>query len=218
MSAVEIHGMALSAPCRICYLACEASGIEYKMVNCDLMNGENKTPEYLKMNPQHTIPCMKDGDFCLNESRPIATYLITKYGKDDKLYPKDVVTRAIVDQRLYFDMGNFYKSFGDCVYPIMFGGPTPGPEKLEKFVEVMGWVNDFIKPTGYVAGTDHLTVADLCFVATYATIEACGKFDLTPYAETNAWFEKMKTEIPNYEKANGEGAAAFGGWFKSKNV
>ena len=75
----------------------------------------------------------------------------------------------------------------------------------------MGWVNDFIKPTGYVAGTDHLTVADLCFVATYATIEACGKFDLAPYAETNAWFEKMKTEIPNYEKANGEGATAFGG-------
>ena len=83
---------------------------------------------FFQMNPQHTIPCMKDGDFCLNESRAIATYLITKYGKDDKLYPKDVVTRAIVDQRLYFDMGNFYKSFGDCVYPIMFGGPTPGKE------------------------------------------------------------------------------------------
>ena len=49
MSAVEIHGMALSAPCRICYLACEAIGIEYKMVDCDLMNGGNKTPEYLKV-------------------------------------------------------------------------------------------------------------------------------------------------------------------------
>jgi len=218
MSVVEIHGMTLSAPCRIAYMACEAIGIEYKMVTCDLMKGENKTPEYLKMNPQHTIPCMKDGDFCLNESRPIATYLIGKYGKDDKLYPKDVVTRAIVDQRLYFDMGSFYKSFGDCVYPVMFGGPTPGPDKHDKFKEVMGWVNDFIKATGYVAGTDHLTVADLAFVATYATIEACGNFDLTPYAETNAWFEKMKKEIPNYEKANGEGAAGFGGWFKSKNA
>ena len=56
------------------------------------------------MNPQHTIPTMKDGDFCLNESRPIATYLASKYGKDDKLYPKDVTTRAVVDQRLYFDI------------------------------------------------------------------------------------------------------------------
>jgi hypothetical protein len=24
--------------------------------------------------------------------------------------------------------------------------------------------------------------------------------------------------IPNYEKANGEGATGFGGWFKSKNT
>merc|ERR1712045_1022756 len=154
-----------------------------------------------------------------NESRGIATYLISKYGKNDKLYPKDVATRAIVDSRLYFDMGVFYKAMGNIVYPVFSGNePDSSPEKMDKFVEVMGWVNDFIKPTGYVAGTHHLTVADLCFVATYATIEACGKFDLAPYAETNAWFEKMKTEIPNYEKANGEGATAFGGWFKSKNA
>ena len=39
----------------------------------------------------------------------------SKYGKDDKLYPKDVVTRAIVDQRLYFDMGTFYKAIGDVM-------------------------------------------------------------------------------------------------------
>jgi len=215
---IEVHGMTLSAPCRIVYLTCEALGLEYKMVECNLMKGENKTPEFLKMNPQHTIPTTKDGDFVMNESRPTATYLIGKYGKDDKLYPKDVATRAIVDQRLFFDMGTFYKRFGDIIYPILFDGPTPGPEKLELFKEAMGWVNDFIKPTGYVGGTDHLTVADLCFLATYATIVASEHFDLTPYAETNAWFEKVKKEIPNYEKANGEGATAFGGWFKSKKV
>ena len=85
------------------------------MKTCDLMKGEHMTPEYLKINPQHTIPCLKDGDFCLNESRAIMTYLASKYGKDDKLYPKDVATRAIVDQRLYFDMGVFYKALGDLV-------------------------------------------------------------------------------------------------------
>ena len=93
--------------------------------------------------------------------------MVSKYGKNDKLYPKDVAVRAIVDARLYFDMGAFYKAMGDCVYPLMFGGTKPGPEKLEKFKEVMGWVNDFIKPTGYVAGTNHLTVADIAFLATY---------------------------------------------------
>ena len=70
------------------------------------------------MNPQHTIPTMKDGDFCLNESRATAIFLVSKYGKDDKLYPKDVTTRAIIDQRLYFDMGVFYKAFGEIVVSI----------------------------------------------------------------------------------------------------
>ena len=62
------------------------------------------------MNPQHTVPTMVDGDLILNESRPIATYLCAKYGKDDKIYPKDVATRAKVDLALYFDMGTFYKA------------------------------------------------------------------------------------------------------------
>ena len=46
---VEIHGMSLSAPCRICYMTCEVLGIDYKMITCDLMKGENKSPEYLKV-------------------------------------------------------------------------------------------------------------------------------------------------------------------------
>ena len=38
-----------------------------------------------------------------------------KYGTDDKLYPNDLAVRATVNARLYFDIGTFYKAFGDCV-------------------------------------------------------------------------------------------------------
>jgi len=211
---VEIFGMPLSAPCRILHMTCEALGVEYKETNVDLFKGENKTPEFLKMNPQHTIPTMKDGEFCMNESRAAATYIISKYGKDDKLYPKDVVTRAIVDQRLYFDMGTFYKAVGDVMYPQMFGGQKVEDDKYEKVKEVMGWVSDMIKPTGYVAGTSHMTIADICFVATISTGVATGHFDWSGHPEILTWFEKIKGEIPNYEKSNGAGATAFGEMFK----
>ena len=48
-------------------------------------------------------------------SRAIMTYLVIKYGKDASLYPTDPQERAVVDQRLYFDMGTLYDSFGKCV-------------------------------------------------------------------------------------------------------
>ena len=87
----------------------EVLGLEYEFKVVDLMAGENMKPEFLALNPQHNIPCVKDGEFVGNESRAVAAYLASKHGKDDSLYPKDLETRYKVDQRLYFDMGVFYK-------------------------------------------------------------------------------------------------------------
>ena len=50
----------------------------------------------------------------------------------------------------------------------MFGAPIPDETTFNKFYEVLGWANDMVKETGYVAGTDHLTVADIAFIATYS--------------------------------------------------
>ena len=47
-----------------------------------------------------------------------------------------------------------------------------------------------------------------------STAVATGHFDLTSYPDVNTWFEKVKGEIPNYEKSCGKGAGEFGGWFK----
>ena len=105
----QIYGMQLSAPCRIVEMTAEVLGLEYEFKVVDLFSGENTKPEFLALNPQHNIPCVKDGEFVGNESRAVAAYLASKYAKDDSLYPKDLETRYKVDQRLYFDMGVFYK-------------------------------------------------------------------------------------------------------------
>ena len=63
-----------------------------------------------------------------------------QYGGDKKeqLLPSDAKTRAVVDQRMYFDMGTFYKAVGDCVYPIMFGS---GAKFVIIFMMLMSCLN-----------------------------------------------------------------------------
>jgi len=211
--------MQLSAPCRIVEMTAECLGLEYQFKVVDLMAGDHMKPEFLAMNPMHNIPTVKDGDFIMNESRAVAAYLVNKYGKDDSLYPKDPEVRARVDQKLYFDMGVFYKAFGDLVYPIMLGGDKPGQDKADKFKEVMGWMNDFVAGDKFVGGTNEMTIADIALIATYSTIKATGGvggINFSDYPNIEAWYDKCIKLVPNYEKANGEGATAFGEWYKSK--
>lgn len=42
-------------------------------------------------------------------SRAILSYMVSAFGKDDSLYPKDVRVRALVDQRMMFDLGTLYQ-------------------------------------------------------------------------------------------------------------
>jgi len=196
----------------------ECLGVEYNFKFLDLLNGEHMKPEFLAINPMHNIPTMVDGDFVMNESRAIAAYLVNKYGKDDKLYPKDAEVRARVDQRLYFDMGVFYKAFGECVYPVMFGGDKVGQDKFDKVKEVLGWLDGFVKDGKFSAGNDEMTIGDLALVATYSTLKAANLsgIDLSEFKNAEVWFVKCCKLVPNYEKTNGEGAAAFGGFYQSK--
>lgn len=73
--------------------------------NFEVKNIVNKQ---LQVNPQHTVPTLVDGDFVIWDSHVIGPYLVNTYGKDDSLYPKDPKQKAIVDQRLYFDVGTLY--------------------------------------------------------------------------------------------------------------
>lgn len=77
---------------------------------------EQLNPDFIKINPQHCVPTIVDGDFVLWESRAIAVYLIEAKVPDSPLYPKDVKRRALVNQRLHFDAGTLYKRIRDiCV-------------------------------------------------------------------------------------------------------
>ncbi len=111
-------------------------------------------------------------------------------------------------------LGTFYKRLGDCVYPVAFGKTTTiEAEKLDALKEALMWVNQ-MTACGFVQGAS-MTIADVDFLATMSTLEACGFMDLSPYKNLKSWSTRMKTMVPNYEENCGKGAEQFGAWFKA---
>uniref|UniRef100_A0A336KHT3 glutathione transferase n=1 Tax=Culicoides sonorensis TaxID=179676 RepID=A0A336KHT3_CULSO len=168
------------------------------------------TAKAVGLNPQHCIPTLVDNGFSLWESRAIQVYLVEKYGKDDSLYPKDVQQRALVNQRLYFDMGTLYQRFADYWYPQLFGKQPANPENFKKMEEAMGFLNTFLDGHKYAVG-DKFTVADLALAASVATYEVSG-FDFKPYPNVQKWFALCKTTLPGYD-LNEAGCQEFKKYF-----
>lgn len=63
------------------------------------------------------------------------------------------------------------QAFGECVYPVMFGGEKPGQEKFDKLKEVLGWLETFVADDKFAAGNDSVTIADISLLATYSTMK-----------------------------------------------
>ena len=86
-------------------IALEELGVPYTLHALSFDLKQQKTPEYLKINPNGRIPAIVDreaGDFAVFESGAILVYLAEKYGK---LLPSDIKGRSEVMQWLMFQMG-----------------------------------------------------------------------------------------------------------------
>jgi GSH-dependent disulfide-bond oxidoreductase len=105
----------------------EELGIHYEVHVINLMAGDQKQPEYLKINPNGRIPAIVDRDedgFAVFESGAIMIYLAEKAGR---LLPTDRRGRSRVIQWLMFQMGGigpmmgqanvFYRYFPEKIQP-----------------------------------------------------------------------------------------------------
>jgi glutathione S-transferase len=76
-------------------------GADFESIRVNLVAGEHRRPEFLKINPAGKIPVLVDGDLVLTESVAIVLYLAEKYS-DKGLLPAGLNERAQVNRWLLF--------------------------------------------------------------------------------------------------------------------
>ncbi|RRJ82388.1 glutathione S-transferase family protein [Aestuariirhabdus litorea] len=108
-------------------IALEEMALPYNLIPLNLMAGEQKQPDFLKICPNGRIPAIVDrdnDDFAVFESGAILIYLAEKSGK---FLPTEPKARSQVLQWLMFQMGGigpmmgqanvFYRYFPETIQP-----------------------------------------------------------------------------------------------------
>lgn len=168
----------------------EELGLPYQLHAVDLMAQEQKTPEFLSMNPNGRIPVIHDRDTgqTLFESGAIMLYLAEKTGR---LLP-DGPGRFEVIQWLMFQMGGvgpmmgqanvFYRYFPEKIQPVIDRYQTESKRLLAV-------LDQQLKGREYLCGEFSIAdIANWCWAHTY---EWSG-VDVSDLPNLLAWIERIQ--------------------------
>lgn len=131
-----------------------------------------------------------------------------KYGKTDRLYPKDPEKRALVDSRLYFDCGHLFARMRFLYEPILYMKSSAFPDDRIQYIQT-AWdiLERFLENGPYVCG-DEMTIADFSLVATASSMTENVPLDAEKYQKVFEWIDRM-SQLSYYEELNGSGAKEF---------
>ncbi len=141
-------------------------GLAHERIDAGFKYGITDTPEFLAMNPNGTVPVLRDGDDePLWETGAILRYLATQYG-DDTFWPKDVRHRAQIDKWTEWAKINIALNFtGPVFWNAVRTAPALQDEKaINAAVAALGAKLDIAESQlgrhRFLAG-DRLTLADI---------------------------------------------------------
>lgn len=149
--------------------ALQELGVDFETVQVNLRAGENRRPEFLKLNPAGKLPVLVDGDLVLTESVAIVLYLAEKY-PEKGLLPADPRERAKVNQWLLFAATELEQPLWRIarhkfLYPEDKRQPGDIPVACEDFKAMADVLEKHMEQRQFVVG-DSVTVADLVMAYT----------------------------------------------------
>jgi glutathione S-transferase len=173
-------------------------GRPYTLVETDILQGETRTPEFLRLNPNGRIPLLQleDGT-CLAESNAILHYL----AQGTPLLPAERLAHAQVLQWMFFEQYNHEPNIATSRFWLRHGGPPDDLRRAQlEQKRALGYAaldvmeRELAARPWFVAG--RYTVADIALYA-YTHVADEGGFDLARYPAIRAWLQRVR-EQPGY--------------------
>lgn len=192
---IQVYGSPRSSAGRV-YLMLEELGLKYEMMPLDMSKKEHKSSEFMALNPNGKVPCLKDKDFVIWESIAINHYLAEKYRPEmNGTSPEE---KGHVAQWSVWAMTELQPPLVDILIQMVFVPEDKRNHAViekakEKLPEKLKVLDHALGGKEFMVG-NKLTVADIN-VSSVANIASALHLDLEPYKNIREWLTKMKSRL-----------------------
>jgi glutathione S-transferase len=166
--------------------------IPCEIIEVDILKGESRTPEFLKINPNGRTPVLDDNGFVLAESNAILAYL----ARGTKFLPEDRQRWARVFQWLFFEQYSHEPYIATSRFLLQHKSDTPERSALLAARRDGGWaalkvMEEHLAKNDFFVGD--YSIADITLFA-YTHVSHEGGFPLDDFPKIRAWIERVKAQ------------------------
>jgi glutathione S-transferase len=168
--------------------------LEYEKVFVDLRKGEQKTPEFLRMNPYGKVPVLVDEDETIYDSTVINEYLEDEYPLP-RLMPEDSAGRARVRQLEDYCDSSFIPPTTVLLAQLRKPEAERDVQRVEQARDELRrclfYLRDQLDGHEYLVGRE-FTLADAAFAPRMIVLGRLG-FEFEPaLAPVQAWIDRIR--------------------------
>lgn len=192
---MKLYYHPLSGHAHRAHLFLSLLGLDFELVEVDLMKAEQKTEAFLKLNPFGQVPVLEDDGVVIADSNAILVYLATRYGNANWL-PQDAVGAANVQRWLSVAAGEIASGPATARIINLFKKPVDPADAIARAHRILGLVE------GSLAGKEWIvagwpTIADIALYS-YIARAPEGNVDLSAYANVTAWLARVEA-LPHFQ-------------------
>ena len=196
---IRLYDSATSPNCHRVKVVLEEKEIPYRMIPVDLKADEQKTSDFLRLNPYGKVPVIIDGQTVIYESCIINEYLEEKY-PNRPLMPADFAKRARIRILIDYGLNHFAPPYQKLREELRW---KPEKERdrqvidaaLRNLVNLFQRFEEEIAENSYLAGD--FSLLDAALIPRYLRMEkwAVGIFPNSSLPRMGAWLQRMKERL-----------------------
>jgi glutathione S-transferase len=190
--------MRRSGNCYKVRLALAQLDIPYEQIEIDILQGETRTPEFLKMNPSGHVPLLEvaPGRY-VAESNAILWYI----AGHTPLFTEDRVDRAEMLQWMFFEQHSLEPNLGAAYFwlALVRGGRELQQHALEDWMQegyrALGVMEKHLATRRFFAA-DRYSIADIALYG-YTHLAHLCDYDLSGFPAVRDWLDRVAAQ-PNH--------------------